>query len=255
MRAALSVVLTMGLASPAIAAGCDLPEQGAGRVLDVIDARTVRLSDDAEIRLAGIAPLRSAEATAALAARVVGRDVTLRGDSDSPDRYGRQTAFIFLDADAPSLQVQLLTAGAALASGTIADPACARELAAAEAEARRAKRGLWAAAGVIKNAAIPDHILAELGRFVVAEGRVVSVREAGATTYLNFGRRWTRDFAVTISRRMMSAFAGAGIALKSLERRRVRVRGWVESRGSPRIELRHLGQIEVVGDAMTAGRE
>ena len=57
----------------------------------------------------------------------------------------------------------------------------------------------------------------------------MSVREAGATTYLNFGRRFTRDFAVTISRRDAAAFEAAGVALKSLERRRILVRGWVEN--------------------------
>jgi hypothetical protein len=81
----------------------------------------------------------------------------------------------------------------------------------------------------------------------VVEGKVLSVRQAGATTYLNFGRNWTRDFAVTISRRMLPVFEAAGIVLKSLENKRIRVRGWVESRTGPRIEALHVGQIEVLG--------
>ena len=52
---------------------------------------------------------------------------------------------------------------------------------------------------------------------MVVEGKVLSVRQAGATTYLNFGRNWTRDFAVTIPKRMIAAFEAAGIVLKSLE--------------------------------------
>jgi hypothetical protein len=82
----------------------------------------------------------------------------------------------------------------------------------------------------------------------VVEGRVLSVRQAGATTYINFGRRWTRDFAVTISRRMMASLETARITPKSFERRRIRVRGWIEKRGGPRIEVLRVGQIEVVGD-------
>jgi hypothetical protein len=89
--------------------------------------------------------------------------------------------------------------------------------------------------------------LAGIGRFTVVEGKVLSVRQAGATTYLNFGRNWTRDFAVTISRRMLGAFEAAGIVLKSLENRRIRVRGWVEARGGPRIEVLRVGQIELLG--------
>jgi hypothetical protein len=83
---------------------------------------------------------------------------------------------------------------------------------------------------------------------MVVEGRVLSVRQAGATTYLNFGRNWTQDFAVTIPKRMMAAFEAAGIALKSLEKQKIRVRGWIEARGGPRIEALRVGQIERLGE-------
>lgn len=232
----------------ACASACSFEPQGTGRIADVIDIRTLRMADGVEIRLAGIEPAIDESSSAALTALIPDGDVAFHGDSDTPDRYGRQSAFIFVETDGPPLQVRLLLAGAAFASGTVPDHACAMELAAAEAAARRAKTGIWSRSGVIKKAVIPGDILAQLGRFVVVEGHVLSVREAGNTTYLNFGRRWTRDFAVSISRRMMTAFAGAGITIKSLERRRIRVRGWVESRGGPRIEARHVGQIEVVGD-------
>jgi len=244
-----TLAVTCIIGSSAIAhASCSFPEQGTGRVADVIDVRTIRMADGAEIRLAGIEPAPGGGSASTLAALVAGRDIQLHGDSDAPDRYGRQAAFATLTPGSPPIQFQLLDQGTALASGTIADRACAAALSAAEARGRGAKRGIWGNIGVIKNAAIPGDIQAQLGRFVVVEGRVLSVREAGSTTYLNFGRRWTRDFAVTISRRMMSTFAGAGITLRSLEGRRIRVRGWVESRGGPRIEARHVGQIEAVGD-------
>ena len=81
----------------------------------------------------------------------------------------------------------------------------------------------------------------------MVEGKVLSVRQAGATTYLNFGRNWTQDFAVTISRRMTPAIEAAGLILKSLENKRIRVRGFVEARGGPRIEVLRVGQIEVLG--------
>jgi hypothetical protein len=130
----------------------------------------------------------------------------------------------------------------------VTDKECAALLMAAEATARQAKRGIWGDPAAIKNTESPGDILAGIGRFTVVEGKVLSVRQAGATTYLNFGRNWTRDFAVTISRRMLPAFEAAGIALKSLENRRIRVRGWVEARGGPRIEALHVGQIEALGE-------
>jgi endonuclease YncB( thermonuclease family) len=230
------------------AAGCSFEPQGEGRVVAVIDPRTIRLDDGREVRLAGIVPSsQDKTGTAALAAIVSGRDVTLRGDDDAPDRYGRQAAFVFLAGSETLVQSELLRRGEALISTEIANKDCAAELAAAEAEARQAKTGTWADPTAIKNAESPGDILAGIGRFTVVEGKVLSVRQAGATTYLNFGRNWTRDFAVTISRRMVAAFEAAGLSPKSLENRRIRVRGYVEARGGPRIDVLRVGQIEVLG--------
>jgi endonuclease YncB( thermonuclease family) len=243
-----TLVVTAG---PAIAAGCAFEAQGEGRVAAVIDARTFRLEDGREVRLAGIEPVYSekpADRTSALAAIVTGHEVTLAGEDDTPDRYGRQPAFVYLDHSDTLVQGLLLAQGEALVSATVTSKDCALVLAAAEAEARLAKRGTWADSSVIKNAESADDILAGIGRFMVVEGKVLSVRQAGATTYLNFGRNWTRGFAVTISRRMIAAFEAAGIVPKSLENRKIRVRGWVEARGGPRIEALRVGQIELLGE-------
>ena len=80
---------------------------------------------------------------------------------------------------------------------------------------------------------------------------MVSVRESGSTIYVNFGRRWSEDFSVTIQKRNERNFAAAGLDVKGLAGRRVRVRGWVEARGggntggSPWIEAAHPEQIEI----------
>jgi endonuclease YncB( thermonuclease family) len=237
--------LLVTTAAPASAAGCAFEPQGEGRVAAVIDARTLRLDDGREVRLAGIVPVTPDKAK--MAAIVTGRDVTLRGEDDAPDRYGRQPAFVFLPGSGTPVQSELLRRGEALVSTEMTNKDCAAELATAEAEARQAKRGTWADPAAIKNAESPGDILAGIGRFTVVEGKVLSVRQAGPTTYLNFGRNWTRDFAVTISRRMVPAFEAAGLAPKSLENRRIRVRGFVEARGGPRIEVLRVGQIEVLG--------
>jgi endonuclease YncB( thermonuclease family) len=246
------LALVVAAAGPVIAAGCSFEPQGEGRVAAVIDARTFRLQDGREIRLSGIEPVFSekgpAEATSALAAIVSGREVTLTGEDDTPDRYGRQPAFVFLDRSDILVQSLLLAQGAALRSATVTNSDCVTILAAAEATAREAKLGTWSDAAAIKSAESPDDILAGIGRFMVVEGKVLSVRQAGATTYLNFGRNWTRGFAVTISRRVAGAFEAAGIVLKSLENRRIRVRGWVELHGGPRIEALRVGQIELLGE-------
>jgi endonuclease YncB( thermonuclease family) len=241
-------VVPLAAAAPALAAGCAFEPQGEGRVAAVLDARSFRLDDGREIRLAGIEPVptEKADRASALAALIAGREVKISGQDDTPDRYGRQTAFAYLASSEISVQAELLAQGEALVSTTVTDRDCAAILTAAEESARRAKRGTWADRSAIKNAESPGDILTGIGRFTLVEGKVLSVRQAGATTYLNFGRNWTRDFAVTISRRMLAGFEASGIALKSLENRRIRVRGWVEARGGPRIDVLRVGQIEVL---------
>jgi endonuclease YncB( thermonuclease family) len=246
VAAAISVSLLVTATSAAHAAPCAFEAQDDGHVADIIDGRSFRLSDGREIRLAGIELIAVDDKGSALAALIKDKDMSLHGPDDTPDRYGRQTAFAFLAGSDMSVQAQLLAQGAALASPDIADKDCAAALMAAEAEARTAKKGTWAGENVIKNAESAADILAGIGRFMLVEGRVLSVRQAGTMTYLNFGRNWTRDFAATISRRMMSGVESSGLTLKSLENRRIRVRGWVEAHPGPRIEVVRAGQIEVL---------
>jgi endonuclease YncB( thermonuclease family) len=248
---ALGGVVLAAAIHPALAAGCLFEAQGEGRVGEIIDGRSFRLTDGREVRLAGIETADDAATSpkrvAALAAIIAGHDVSLRGQDDTPDRYGRQTVFVFLDGSETPVQSVLLRQGNALVSTEITDKDCAAVLGQAEAEARQEKRGVWTDPTVIKNAESSDDILAGVGQFAVIEGMVLSVRQAGATTYLNFGRNWTRGFAVTISKRMIPLFESAGITLKSLENRRVRVRGFVESHPGPRIDVLRVGQIEILG--------
>jgi hypothetical protein len=70
-----------------------------------------------------------------------------------------------------------------------------------------------------------DQLTAEQGHFALLEGKILSVRESGATIYVNFGRRWTRDLTVTILKRQQRVFAAAGPEPKQLEGRRIRVHG------------------------------
>jgi endonuclease YncB( thermonuclease family) len=235
-----------------VSAACNFAQQGEGRVVAILDARTIRLDDGHEVRLAGIETDVGGNAAAralSLTALIEGRSVTLHAGDDKPDRYGRQIAVVFPAGSETSIQTELLSQGEALASGAITDRECSAEWAAAETAARDAKRGFWAGGSVTKNAEMPGDILATIGQFTLVEGTVLSARQAGSTFYVNFGRRWTRDFAVTISRRMMPSFEAAGLDFKSLEGRKIRVRGWVEKRGGPRIEATRIGQIEVVDAA------
>jgi len=166
--------------------------------------------------------------------------VSLRGTEDPSDRYAN-VPLCFWGRRVASI-------GAALAERVgrvlpvIADGSCSSLLPAGAA--RGAKRGIWNRAGVIKNTESPDDILTRIGRLTVVESKVLSVRQAGTTTSLNFGRSFTADFAMAIARRMTPVDESAGMSLKSLENRQTRF--WVETRSGPRIAALHTGQIELL---------
>ncbi len=217
-----------------------------GQVKSVIDGRTLLLADGREVRLAGIeAPDRGKAALDALAA---GRDVALLKLGPDTDRYGRTVALVALQ-DGPaqnSVQAALLERGQARVSAHIGDFSCAAALLGAERRARAAGLGLWADPYyVMRNAEDPAGILAVRGHFAVVEGKVLSVRESGATIYVNFGRRWSEDFTVTVPKRNERSFTAAGLPLKKLAGQRVRVRGTIEERGGPWIEALAPEQIEI----------
>ena len=243
---------------------CDSKPLASGIAARVLDPRTILLSDGREVRLAGIAlPSSSmtgetAEASrkwedgarAALEQALAGQEISVRTDQPAPDRYGRWHAFAFVKRGGLErlLQHDMLTLGLALVAPRVGALGCARELLAAEGKARGAVVGIWSDAQVVRNADQPKALLMERGRLVLVESQVLSVRESGGTIYLNFGRRWSEDFTVTIPKRDERRFVAAGMILKALERRRVRVRGFIEERGGPWIEARYPEQIELLQD-------
>ncbi len=89
-----------------------------------------------------------------------------------------------------SVQGNLIAAGLAQVAARVDNRCCLAELLARENTARGAKLGLWAGSYYdLLDADNPAAVLATRGRFAMVVGRVVSVRESGATIYVNFGRR------------------------------------------------------------------
>jgi endonuclease YncB( thermonuclease family) len=231
-----------------------------GAVGRIIDGRTFVLDDGREVRLAAIEvpPLpmanESGAATGAeaskdaLAGLLAGAEVILRRAEFPVDRYGRVFAYAYTvrDGGEQSVQAGMISAGFARVGDRVGARNCASDLLDREAAARRARLGLWADSYYeVLDAGSPVDVAAQLGQFALVEGKVVSVRESGATIYVNFGRRWSEDFTVTIQKRNERSFRAAGLDLKGLTDRRIRVRGWIEERGGPWIEAAHPEQIEV----------
>lgn len=253
-----SAALAQGTAS---ISACRFEAIGGGRVAKVLDARDFVLDDAREVRLAAIEAPAAPElgeispraqagiaARAALASLISGQTVELRQRGAATDRYGRTVAHAWLvqDGAAHSAGRDLVAQGYAQVSAHVGEAACAAELLSQERLARAGKLGLWAEPYyVIQAAESWVELLARRGRFTVVEGKVLSVRESGGTIYVNFGRRWSQALTVTILKRHERIFRGAGLQPKTLENRRVRVRGWIEQRNGPRIEATSPEQIEM----------
>jgi endonuclease YncB( thermonuclease family) len=262
---AVTIVDARAQASLPAPTPCKAEVFATGKVGTVRDGRSFTLEDGRDIRLAGIevpfppAPGETGPraeagtaARAALQAIVAGQNVELRQTSATADRYGRIVAFAFVNRDgvAASVAHEMLAKGFARVAAQIGDKpgdrACAAELLGKERAARDGRLGLWGERYyAVVGAESFDELVAERGRFTVVEGKVVSVRESGGTIYMNFGRRWSQALTVTILKRNERIFAAAGLDPKTLENRRLRVRGWVEDRSGPRIEATRPEQIEI----------
>ena len=224
---------------------CKLTADGSANVVAVRDGRTLLLGDGRELRLAAIEV--PDDSRAALQALVAGRPLRLERLGPEQDRYGRLVAFAFIGDAKESLQQAMLEQGRARVAMRVGSKACADALLGAENKARTARRGLWADPNFAPlSAENLAGLQAARGRFALVEGKVLSVRESGATIYVNFGRRWARDFTVTILRRLRREFAAAGIEPKMLADRRIRARGWIEQRGGPIIAAEAPEQIELL---------
>jgi endonuclease YncB( thermonuclease family) len=267
-----AAALLFAVALAAFDAHAQMPAPGAidcrgnsetsGEVVRVVDGRSLLLADGREVRLAAIEALlpvpgdedevRVAAAAAArtqLETLALHREVTLQVLSASPDRYGRVVAYAFIRTPSGETLVQreMLAAGQALVSPAPVAARCRTYLRDAERGARTARLGLWDDPYyVVKQAVSPVDVLAEQGRFALVEGQVTSVRESGGMVYVNFGRRWSDHFTVTLLKRNEGVFASAGLAPKTLAGRKIEVRGWIEERSGPAIEAVRPEQIEIV---------
>lgn len=173
------------------------------------------------------------------------RLVSLTGDAAVPadlvvrvailggaDRHHRLPV-IALGAEGP-VEAGLLRDGAArLTLSSLVPRDCWRLMEAAETEAVTARRGIWATADAILDTNNADALKAADGRFVIATGRVRSVRTVNRITYVNFGPPRSGALTVTIHDRDMSAFRAAGLEPAAIRGHMLRVRGTVTIRRSP----------------------
>lgn len=228
---------------------------GRGIVARAAADGDIALADGRVMRLTQLEPGADASWRSAFAALSPGTPLRLRVLSEAPDRWGRVQARVAADygaaGEAPWLERELVRRGDARVRPETVGGDCAGALLAAENEARRARAGLWAAEGALLSAERPAEILRWAGGFVVVEGRILSVGARRTRTYLNFGKDWKSDLTVTLSKRMLEIVAFKGLTAPALRGRLVRVRGIVENRDGPAMEIARPDEIELVEEGVS----
>lgn len=237
----------------------------------VTGPRSLRLDDGTEVVLQGILPPSKldhrsvaeswslpAKTAKALVQATVGRTIELSGNARNRDRYGRRIAHVHVRTNAHKLWLQAFLAQTGLArvaDGEIKDKCKSAILLRAENAARDKQVGLWSDAGyAIKDASKPWQILRYRSTFQIVEGRVRAVARVRSRVYVNFGRQWKRDFTIGVRSRLAKKLRISGLRLEQLKGRRIRIRGWIDRRGGPFIELTSASQISLVPSRKLAGR-
>lgn len=186
------------------------------------------------------------EAVEELSGLARGRTVSLAVRPPDEDRYGHIRAQVFVPDGKSNLWLQAAMLRRGLARVSIAPDRreCARELYAAEGEAREIRAGIWALPAYAVR--LPDSLKSDIGTFQIVEGTVKNAAVRSGRAYLNFGDDWRTDFTVTIAPEDIRLFREEGIDPVGYAGQRVRVRGWVQFLNGPEIEIADPEAIEIV---------
>ncbi|HEY5337848.1 MAG TPA: thermonuclease family protein [Rhizomicrobium sp.] len=183
-----------------------------------------------------------------------GHLVNLLAKPPKEDRYGRVRSQVIVSDNAaePWVQITMLRLGLARVSISPDRTECAKELYAAESEAREKHSGLWSQASyaALSAANVP---LSNLGTFQIVEGMVANAAVHSGRAYINFGVDWKSDFTVTISPEDMKNFRDMNIDPATYYTgKTLRVRGVVEQLNGPEIEVAAPAQIEEISELRPA---
>ena len=228
---ALGAALACGFVAPALGCG---GMNGKGRIVEATERGELKLEDGRTLRLAGIDAPSPELWFDRIAEQWAARDLQLAILAPVPDRWGRWLADLQAN-ERSSLSDDLLAAGLARVKPEFETRNCEEARLAIERGAREARLGLWAAAGAILPASDAAALIEADGRFVVVEGVVRRVGVGRSRVYLDFGGQG--GFTVVALRKAEAAFQRRGQNLSALSGQSVRVRGVVDGRFGPRIEL------------------
>ncbi len=260
----LGLVVWIATAGRAAAGACPTAGPDKAVVAAVGERLELQLVDGRRLRLVGLdpaggtptAPDRDEQGRRDLGSRLVGHSLEIQLLAEAPDRWGRLPALAFAGDDAPGG-----VAGAALAAGWgryLPEPAasaCRDGLVAAEASARAARLGLWADPYYAILAVDDRAGFAErTGTLVVAEGRLASVTMSPYRTKLILRSeapeaRRGQLLSATLVPHVAKMFEARGLRVEALVGRKLRLRGLLDLRFGPQIELAGPDGLDVLDAA------
>ena len=236
---------------PALVHG-GLIEEGAAEVRETVDGDTVILADGREVRLVGLQAPKLAlgrknftdwplaeESKRAVATLAQGKRVTLRTGGTRQDRHGRVLAHLYRD-DGLWVQGEMLKLGMARVYTFPDNRSLAAEMYALEAEARAARRGIWAHPFYAVRP--PEGLKGDIDTFQVVAGTVVEAVAVKGAVFLNFGPDWRSDFTIRLDGAALKLFRAAKVDPLQFKGRTVEVRGWLRFKDGPMIDASHPEQ-------------
>ncbi|MGH6935760.1 MAG: thermonuclease family protein, partial [Methylocella sp.] len=243
---------------------------GSSRVVAVDERLELTLENGIRLKLAGVDPPRPTPGDPDLDIRtrdrvaqwLVGKEIRFHPLEPDPDRWGRVVAVVFAVASDSTkgpgpaqlpVGEALIDAGFARYEPSAAARPCRSVLLAAEAAARASGLGLWADPYYAIVAAADRLAFAEkAGSSVIVEGRITGIASRGPRITLTFGPRQGWDFSVTILPRNSKTLDAVYARLAGLIGQTVRVRGLLDTRFGPQIEISDPDELEAVGQAQEA---
>ena len=191
-----------------------------------------------------------------LSRRLLGREADLIVLAAPSDRWGRTIADLSLPDSATgpagSTAAALLTAGLARVRPEFESRGCAAERLMIEDGARRAALGIWRDPDfAVIQASDSTDLRRRDGRFVVIEGKVGRVGFARSRLYLELVAH--DGPTIVIARKLEPALAREGRPVGALVGETIRVRGALDDRFGPRIEVGEPAMIEIARRADATG--
>lgn len=234
----------------------------SGRVVRVVDGDTLVLDGDRRVRLLdintpelahdGAAAQAGGKAAAdALRALTFGHNVTVQSGPQKKDKFDRLLGHVFLE-NGSWVNGTLVRDGYAHVYTFAENAVYGPQLLAYEAQARVAKRGIWALPNWQTRRAADCCAKADIGTFKLVQGTVKAAAHvktaSGGRTYLNFGDDWRTDFSLFVADKDSKWFKKAGIVnIGDYYRgKTVRMRGFLQPVNGVLVRVTHPNQLEIM---------